>query len=92
MPETDFPKSTRISIMWKNGSKVDVHTITIFRTGNLLNDIRRELEKHPVMGMVYWRDDIFDPEVFHAHHRIRSPFEKLGDSIGTAYVIRENKS
>ena len=89
MPENDLPKSTRLSVMWKNGSKVDVLTITIPRTNDLLSDLRRALPVHPVMGDVYWRDDVFDAELFYAHHKVRNPFDSLGDSVATAFVIHD---
>lgn len=77
----------KLSVMWKNG--YEVTTRTVFRAGHILDDIRRSMPKHPLGHDVYWRDDVFDPEIFHAHHKIKSPFESLGESIGTAYVVKD---
>lgn len=82
-------KTTRVSVTWKNGSKAEIYTHVIFRAGHILDDIRRELSNHPVMGEVYWRDDLFDPDVFHAHHKVKCPFDALGASIAQAYIVRK---
>ena len=80
---------TRISVSWKNGSKVDISPRTIFRGGHILDDIRRSIPTNPLGEEVYWRDDVFDPEIFHAHRKVKHPFDALGESIGTAHVVRK---
>jgi hypothetical protein len=78
----------RVSVMWRNGSMVDIASFDIIRKESLLDDIRRELKSHPVMGDVYWRDDVFDSEVFHAHRKVKYAFDSLGESVGTAYIVK----
>jgi hypothetical protein len=81
---------TRLSITWKNGSKAMVTTISMERKkGNsLLDDLRLAFSYHPIGGKIYWRDDIFDGEIFHAHWAIRNPFDALGESIAQAHLVK----
>jgi len=76
---------SRISVSWKNGSVV----ISRQNGKTLLDDLRQALPEHPLGTKIYWRDDVFDPLVFHGHHVVKHPFDALGESIATAYIVKE---